>query len=457
MPDQVLHPEYDAQAQKVGIVHFGIGAFHRAHQAWYTDRAMAAGDRDWAICGVSLRSPDVAEQLNPQDGLYTLSTQGGSGEELRVVGAVREVLFAPGDPQAVVGRVASPDTRIVTLTVTEKGYARSGGGGLDQTLAERSFYPLLTKGLLQRRAANLPGLTVISCDNLADNGRVLAALMTEYVAAHHPELSSWLVRECRFPATMIDRIVPATSAADKERVEAALGLRDEGVVVAEPFSQWVIENDFAGPVPDWAGQGAQIVPDVAPYEAAKLRMLNGAHSALAYLGLERGHDYVHEAVSDPALSPLIEQLMRREAATSLEPAPGQDLGAYADSLLARFANSALPHKLAQIAMDGSQKIPQRWLATLAWHSRRGEECPAVLTALAAWMRHLRHGGPLVNDPRGDEFRTLWREVGDDGFASALFKQGGAIASDWSPQDAQLNELTRRYCAGQLAANTTEPS
>ncbi|MGQ3122008.1 MAG: mannitol dehydrogenase family protein, partial [Aliihoeflea sp.] len=211
--------------------------------------------------------------------------------------------------------------------------------------------------LAARKAAGLSGLTLLSCDNLAGNGAVLRALMRDYLAAYHPDLSAWFDSECRCPATMIDRIVPATTDADRAAVEAVLGVRDEGAVVTEGFSQWVIEDDFAGPRPRWENVGAELVANVGPYETAKLRMLNGAHSALAYVGLGKGHDFVHQAIADPAIRPVIERLLREEAAPTIDAAPGQDLAAYADALLDRFANPALNHRLIQIAMDGSQKIP----------------------------------------------------------------------------------------------------
>ena len=363
---------YDRAAQATGIVHFGIGAFHRAHQAWYTDLAMDAGDRDWAIAGVSLRSAGVADQMNPQDGLYSVTERSDAAPMARVVGAVRQVLVAPQDPAAVVALLAAPATKIASFTITEKGYGRAADGTLDPALAgEGSIYRYLAEGLAQRRAAKLPGLTLLSCDNLADNGGQLGRLLGEHVAGIDADLARWIADECTFPGTMVDRIVPATTSHDLAAVEGLLGLSDTAAVVTEPFSQWVIEDRFAQGRPAWDEVGAQLVADVAPYETAKLRMLNGAHSALAYLGLARGHGFVHEAVADPAIRPLIERLMRQEAAASLTPAPGQDLQAYAADLLARFANPSLHHRLAQIAMDGSQKIPQRWLETLAHHSSRG--------------------------------------------------------------------------------------
>jgi fructuronate reductase len=325
LPPSIARPHYDRSAQKAGIVHFGIGAFHRAHQAWYTDAAMNAGDRDWGIIGVSLRTADVAILMNPQDGLYALSERSGSGVALSVIGSVQRVLVATQEAQRVVSALASPDTHIVSFTITEKGYCRAGDGSLDLALAGTGcVYDFLTHGMAARKDAGRPGLTLLSCDNLAENGAQLERLMRTYLSANAPDLLEWFASECTCPSTMVDRIVPATTPEDLSAVEATLGMSDEAAVVTEPFSQWVIEDRFAGPRPKWEVGGAQFTNDVQSYETAKLRMLNGAHSALAYLGLERGHVYVHQAIADPALRPLIETLMRDEAATSLTPAAGQD-------------------------------------------------------------------------------------------------------------------------------------
>ena len=433
LPASVQAPGYDRAAQAAGIVHIGIGAFHRAHQAVYTDDAMGAGDRDWGIIGVSLRSGDVAAQLGPQDGLYTVSTRSATGTGVRLIGAVQKVLVAADDPQAVVDALAAPTTHIVSFTVTEKGYLRGPDGSLDLAAAKvaSSLYRFVGAALSARKAAGLSGLTLLSCDNLAGNGPALKALMRQYLAAEHPDLLDWFDQECRCPATMIDRIVPATTDADRAAVEAALGARDEGAVVTEGFSQWVIKDDFAGPRPRWEAVGAELVADVAPYETAKLRMLNGAHSALAYIGLGAGHEFVHQAIADPAIRPVIERLMRDEAAPTIAAAPGQDLSAYADALLNRFANPALHHRLAQIAMDGSQKIPQRWLETLAWHQARGQRCPSLEAAIAAWVAFLQSGAP-IDDPLGDRLRDA--VAGDDALAK-LFGDYGLIASEWRPEMA----------------------
>lgn len=427
---QVERPGYDRAQQRVGIVHFGIGAFHRAHQAWYTDRAMEAGDRDWAITGVSLRSPTVAEQLNPQDGLYTVSERSAGADKVRLVGAVRDVLVAPIEREAVIAAIAAPTTRIVSLTITEKGYCRAADGNLDdQQAGGESFYAYLLSALRRRNDAGLTGLTLMSCDNLAENGRQLARLVSQYVDRHDPALLNWVEHECTFPSTMVDRIVPATTAADRAELAGRLGLDDAGAVMTEPFSQWVIEDRFAGARPDWGSVGAELVSDVAPYEMAKLRMLNGAHSLLAYCGLGRGHEFVHQAIADPQLRGLVEQLMLREAAPTIAAAPGQDLAGYAQNLIARFANPALNHRLIQIAMDGSQKVPQRWLETLATQQARGGDCRAIRAGLAAWISHLRGRNGLVEDPRAAELASV---AGGSDPVDALFGPGGLLISTWEP-------------------------
>jgi fructuronate reductase len=437
--------QYDRAKQAVGIVHFGIGAFHRAHQAWYTDRAMDAGDRDWAISGVSFRRRDVAAQLNPQSGLFAVAERGDSGMCLRVVGAVRNAIHSASAPHQAAGLLASRSTRIVSLTVTEKGYCRSGAGALDQAAAceAKSFYPTLIEGLRRRCQAKLGGLTVLSCDNLAGNGAQLARLVNEYCDRFDPVLGRWIEADCSFPSTMVDRIVPATTPADIVAIERDLRLRDEAAVVTEPFSQWVIEDRFVAGRPSGDKVGAELVSDVAPYETAKLRMLNGAHSALAYLGLRQRHRFVHEAVGDANIRPLIERLMRQEAAASFVPAPEQNLSAYADALLERFANPALNHRLSQIAMDGSQKIPQRWLETLAWHQGRGQQCPAILSAIAAWLRHIRGDNGPVDDPLAASLSDAWARAGEAGILETLFGEGGLLASSWRPTLQDRDFTTQR--------------
>ncbi len=443
LPPEVACFAYDREEHSVGIVHFGIGAFHRAHQAWYTDLAMSAGERHWMIAGVSLRSDTVATQLAPQGGLYTLTERSGSSASTRAIGAIREVIAVGRTPHGPSISAMAPGARLVTLTVTEKGYCRASDGSLDLAAARTSFYPHLAAAIEQRMRSGTAGLTLLSCDNLPGNGDQLRRLLGEYLAASAPETVEWFEDRCACPNSMVDRIVPATTAADLDALERGIGLRDEGAVFTERFSQWVIEDRFAGERPGWEKVGATLVSDVAPYETAKLRMLNGAHSALAYLGLERGHEFVHQAIADPHLRALVERLMREEAATSIVPATGQDLAAYADRLIERFADPALNHRLIQIAMDGSQKIPQRWLETLAFHQARGERCPAILEALAAWLRHVRGDARPVDDPMAHELAALWAQAGSSGIAAALVGPNGSFARHWQADETALAELTRK--------------
>jgi len=432
-------PGYDREARGIGIVHFGIGAFHRAHMAAYTDEAMAEDKGAWRILGVSLRSPTVRDQMRPQDGLYTLVERSDAGSKARIVGAIADVLVANEERERLIDTLSASTTYIASFTITEKGYCRAADGSLDPKLADnRSAYAYLAQAFKRRRDAGLPGLTLLSCDNLANNGAQLKKLMHAYLEREAPDIVAWFDAECTCPSTMIDRIVPATTEVDRAATETLLGLRDEAMVVTEPFSQWVIEDDFVGPRPAWEKHGASVTSDVAPFETAKLRMLNGAHSALAYLGLQRGHEFVHQAIADPELAVLINRLMRDEAAPSLTPATSQDLQVYADALIARFANPALNHRLIQIAMDGSQKIPQRWLETLAFHQKNGGHCPAILSAIAAWLCHLRGDNGTVDDPMAERLLATLRQASGGDLMEAVFGRNGPMASHWTPSVDSLS-------------------
>jgi fructuronate reductase len=335
-------------------VHLGIGAFHRAHQAVVFD------DLGWGVTGASLRSPAVREALAAQDCLYSLVI----GEEVRVIGAVREVLL---DTPELVTRIAAPETRLVTLTVTEKGY-----------LPGSRAIALLAEALPMRA----DGITIVSCDNLPRNG----ALLRDAVLAAAGDSADWIAAHCAFPQTMVDRIVPATEEADIEALAARIGVEDHAMVKTEPFTQWVIEDRFAaGERPDLEAAGVQLAADIVPWEEAKLRLLNGAHSGLAYLGGLAGIQFVHEAVAMPGGRRFVEDLWD-EAETTLRPPPGLDLPAYRAALMARFANPGLQHRTVQIAMDGSQKLPQRLLAPIALRLERGQGIDTLALAVAAWLR-----------------------------------------------------------------------
>lgn len=468
-------PPSPVRPTQVGIVHLGIGAFHRAHQAVVTeDAARATGETCWGILGVTQRSASVRDQLRPQGGVYTVLTVGPDGASPRVVGSVTDVAWPAEETARVLAAVAAPTTHVVTLTVTEKGYARRADGRLDVdavatdldvlrreeasagspgsgapdadasgeaagVAAATSAVGLLVRGLAARRRAGGAPLTVLSCDNLADNGHVLARLVGEAVDAALPgaegdALRAWLAASVTFPCSMVDRIVPATTPAQRDEVETLLGARDEGLVVAEPFVQWVIEDRFAGPRPAWERGGATLTSDVAPYERAKLRLLNGAHSFLAYAGSLAGHATIAEAVANPALAAGARAL-QADALATLEAPDGVDLAAYAQTLLDRFANPATGHTTRQVAMDGTQKIPFRWGATLADLLAAQPDAPAprgVVAALAAWAGYVVAevgAGRTVDDPRGDELRAVVEGAPDDaGAVRALVLLPGLLPS-----------------------------
>ena len=413
----------DPRELTTGIVHLGLGAFHRAHQAVFTELAAhhTAATR-WGICGVSQRSTTVRDQLAPQDGLYSVLTRGQGDPTIRVIGSVREILTAPEDPDAVVARIADPEVAVVTLTVTEKGYRAAAAGGLDLTDPEiqadltgrspRTVVGQLAAGLARRAENGAGPLTVVSCDNLVANGPFLRRLMEDYAAAAGS--AAGLAKQLevtKFPASMVDRIVPATTSADRDEAARLLGVRDEAVVVGEPFAQWVIEDDFAGPRPSWEQAGAVLTDDVAPWEQAKLRMLNATHSMLAYLGGLRGYETIAEAVRDEELARLANELMTTDVIPTLTPPKGLDLPAYGASVLERFANPALKHRTAQVAMDGSVKLPVRLLGTVRDRLAANAEPRVASLAVAAWMVYVArgtdtNGQPLtLDDPQADKLRA----------------------------------------------------
>jgi fructuronate reductase len=436
LPEGIGLPGYDRSGAH-RAVHFGIGAFHRAHQAVYTDACNRDGAKAWIITGVSMRSATVARQLNPQDGLYTLTIRSAQGRDTRVIGSVDEVLVAGSDDEAIIDQLASPDCHLVTITVTEKGYCRASDGSLDLALASDGFYPLLSRALSRRQEAGLPGLSLLSCDNLSGNGKQLGRLMREWIDAKAPHLRDWFTQSCKTPDSMVDRIVPAPSTNDLDELEQRIGLRDEAAIFTEGFTQWVIEDDFAGPRPAWEMQGVQIVDDVAPYETAKLRLLNGAHSLLAYAGQDYGHTYVHQAIADPQLRALVKRLMLQEAAPTIDAGEGQDLSRYIDQLIERFENPALNHRLDQIAMDGSQKIGQRWLDVLAVQQGRGTICKAILTGVAHWLHHVSGHVRPVDDPLADALQRACAEAPVAKAVKIVFGKTGLVQSEWIPSDAEI--------------------
>jgi fructuronate reductase len=410
LPGSVATPEYDRHSLSTGIVHLGPGAFHRAHQAWYIESLLARDPR-WGICAVSLRSPDVRNALAEQDNLYTIAIRDET-ISYEVVGAIRELLVAPENPEAVLQRLCAPSTHIVTITVTEKGYCLAGDGSLDVThpdirrdlqnpRAPGSVVGLLSEALRRRRTWGLAPFAVISCDNLVDNGAKLARATAQFARTADPALASWIESEVFFPRTMVDSITPATTDTLRASVTQALGVEDRWPVQREAFVQWVIEEGFRGDMPDWQDAGITLTNDVAGYDRAKLRLLNGAHSTLAYTGSLAGFRTVAETMSDASLREVVETLMTQDILPSLKAPRGLDLPDYVRAILARFRNPSMHHELAQIAWDGSQKLPFRILGTVRDALAAGRPVDRLCLPLAAWMRFIRRAarrGDKVNDP-----------------------------------------------------------
>lgn len=430
LPADVRRPAYDIAAAKVGIVHLGVGAFHRVHQAVYVDDLLARGHSGWAICGASLRSPDTSDALDPQDGLYTLAVRSGAGDDLRIIGALRRLLVAPRDPKALLAAMVDPAVRIVTLTVTEKGYCHDpASGDLDEAHADiladlagaeapRSVPGFLVEALRQRREAGIPPFTVLCCDNLPSNGETVEKVTRRFAELRDPALGRFVASEVAFPSTMVDRIAPATTDADRAMVTARLGMEDAWPVTAEPFSQWVIEDKFPSGRPPFEEVGAELVADVAPFENMKLRLLNGSHSTLAYLGYLAGHETIAETMGDAPFARLVERLQDAEITSTLRVPAGTDIAAYKRALRERFRNPALRHRTWQIAMDGTQKLPQRLLAPARDRLAAGASIDFIALGVAGWMRYVtgidEAGAPIdVRDPLAARLRGLADAAGRD--------------------------------------------
>jgi fructuronate reductase len=399
-----------------------LGAFARAHTAVFTENAMlASGDSDWGITGVTQRSDTVARQLAPQDGLFTVTERGSGAAPLRVVSSIVEAISGRDNPGAVIDRIAAPETSVVTLTVTEKGYRIDPRTGTLNTAdgqvradlagqAPQTAIGQIARGLQQRARADAGPLTVVSCDNLPGNGELTGRLVRAFAAAlpaaEADPLVSWLAANVSFPNTMVDRMVPATTAGDLDAVERELGLRDEAAVVAEPFLQWVIEDNFASRRPRWEDAGALFSSDVAAWEAAKLRLLNASHSMLAYLGLAAGKTTISEAVGEDAFLTACRRMMAEDALPTIGLPQGMDGDAYCAQVLSRFANPALGHTTAKVGSDGSQKIGLRLLSTVRATLDAGREPRWAALAVAAWMHHVASTPTAeLNDPLAPELHA----------------------------------------------------
>ncbi len=448
VPSAVQRPSYDLDAVSTGIVHFGPGAFFRAHIASYVDDLLERDPR-WGIAGVALRSGALAHDLAAQDYLYTLAELGAPAR-YRVLGALRGYLTGVADGAKISALFERPAIRLVTMTVTEKGYCLDTNGRLDlshpdivydltRPASPRSVAGWIVEGLAIRHAINGHPPIVMSCDNVASNGEKLRASVIDLAQAQgRAELARWITGEVRFPSTMVDSIAPAPDDALRSRVGEALGLSDAVPVQREPFRQWVV-SDILGPdAPDFASVGVVLTDDVHAYEQAKLRLLNGAHSALAYMGLLRGHTTVAEAMRDAPLATFVEQLMREDSAATLAPVAGLDIPSYIATILQRLRDPAIAHRLTQIAADGSQKLPYRWLGPITDLLRAGRPVSRAAVPVAAWMRFACRG--RLDDPLADKIATL---------ASACT---GVAAND-VPRFLSLGEMFPRELADNTALRT----
>jgi mannitol 2-dehydrogenase len=423
---EVATPRYDRSRITTGIVHFGLGNFHRAHQAMYVDRLMNRGTAfDWGICGVGVlpRDARMRDVLAAQDHLYTLVAKHGDGTvEPRVIGSVHDYLYAPDDPQAVLRVLTAPTTRIVSLTVTEGGYYidRTTGDfdasdpGVQRDLRDphepATVFGLITEGLARRRVAGTPPFTVMSCDNLPGNGEVTRRVVTAYAQRVDPGLAAWIDAEVAFPNSMVDRITPATTDADRQLVRERWGIDDGWPVMAEPFVQWVLEDRFPLGRPAFEEVGVQVMDDVVPYELMKLRLLNAGHQGLAYPGLLTGHGFAHEAATDLLVAGFVRRYMA-EARPTLPPVPGIDLDAYVAELFERFANPAIADTLARLATDASDRIPKFVLPAVRDNLAAGRPVVAGAALVAMWARYSEgsdEAGRLlpVSDPLHERLAPL---------------------------------------------------
>lgn len=424
LPEAVKRPQYDRGKLRSRIVHFGFGAFHRAHQALLTDRVLNTKGGDWGLCEISLFSGDtLMSQLRQQDHLYTVLEKGADGNQAIVVGAVNECLNARLDSlAAIIEKFCEPQVAIVSLTITEKGYCIDPATGrldvtqprivhdLENPTQPHSAPGILVEALYRRQKRGLPPFTVMSCDNIPQNGHVTKNAVLGMAEKRSPTLAQWIEEQVSFPGTMVDRIVPAATEASLAEITALLGTEDPCAISCEPFIQWVIEDNFVAGRPEWECAGVQLVPDVLPWEQMKLRMLNGSHSFLAYLGYLAGYEHISECVADPYFRTATRQLMLREQAPTLH-LPNVDPEAYADSLITRFSNPALKHRTWQIAMDGSQKLPQRLLESIRFHLQHKSDWPLLALGIAGWMRYVSGtddaGEPVdIRDPLADKIGVI---------------------------------------------------
>jgi fructuronate reductase len=452
-PGHVRQPGYDRARTRIGFAHIGVGAFHRCHQAEYTEDMLETGADDRAEVAINIRPPLIEAQLSPQDGLYTRLLVEGDKAEARVIGSIRRVLDAGNEPAKAVVALADPGIDVISMTVTEKGYCHVPASGaldwdrpeiaddLKRSSGRQSLPGFLAEMLGERMAAKAP-VTLISCDNIPGNGRILKSVVSSFADAADKSLAAWIADNVRFPSTMVDRIVPATRPEDLKRVEELAEYRDEGVVVGEPYRQWVIEDDFNRPRPRWDVAGSEFVNDVEPYEFVKMRVLNACQTTLSYLGALSGLGTTCDDVRDPLLRDFATCMILTETAAVLPHVPSMQVGPYLKLTLQRLANPAIRHSNHQIATDGSQKINQRILQPLRDRIAKGLPSPLLETAVAGWVAYLAKSQPAFGNAwqASDQIMPFVADIarrssGDIGVFTRLFVEHRSIFGDSLAGDA----------------------
>jgi mannitol 2-dehydrogenase len=470
--DQLPVPAYDRELVTPGVVHFGVGGFHRAHQAMYHDRLLNQGTAlDWGICGVGVMPADreMKRALDAQDGLYTLVIKHSEGTyEPRVIGSIVEYLFAPEDPEAVIEKMTAPSTRIVSLTITEGGYNISDITGefdaanpdvirdLEPGAVPRTTFGLITEALRRRRVLGIAPFTIMSCDNLQGNGHLSRKVFTTFARLRDPELGDWVEREARFPTSMVDRITPVTTDADRAEVRERFGIDDLWPVVCEPFTQWVLEDTFTAGRPTYEKAGVQLVDQVEPYELMKLRLLNGSHQALCYFAYLAGYRLVHEAARDPLFRAFLLGYMDAEATPTLPPVPGVDLDGYKHTLIERFSNPQVRDTVARLCAQSSDRIPKWLLPVIREQLAVGGEIRRSAAVVASWARYAEgvdeRGEPIeVVDRFADSLSQLARREGEEpGAFIANRDVFGDLADDKRFVTAYLSALDSLHQRGARA-------
>ncbi len=457
LPDTVTTPGYSRTDLQHGIIHIGVGGFHRAHQAVYTEHLLQQGqNQQWGICGVGLRDADRAMQqaLSSQDFLYTVMELGDQDcGHPQVVGAINDFLFAADDREAVIEKLAGAEVRIVSLTITEGGYNiddHSGEFDADNADVQHDLahpdqpltvFGFITEALHRRRQRKLPPFTVMSCDNLPHNGRVARRALLAYAGLRDPQLQAWMADHVSFPNSMVDRITPMTLPSHKTTLADQYGIEDEWPVVCEPFMQWVLEDDFCNGRPAWEDVGVQVTDNVAPYEKMKIRLLNASHSTMAYLGYLAGYRYAHEVMEDPLFVRFIRDFMDADVTPGLDEVPGVDLEAYKQTLIERFSNSQIGDQLARLCLDGSSKIPKFLLPTVHGMLADGRPLQRVALIIAGWALYLRGVTPQgerydIVDPLAaplqaavaDPSQTVSRFLGLEEVFGTQLKQSAAFVA-----------------------------